>query len=210
VSWRPSTERLGPATPWRFSIPDRIGAQPRRSSSGTVLDLACGREGYGLEIAARTGARVGVDFSAEAVRQAREHGQLLGRTADFRIGDLASTGLGAGSADAVLCVDHPVRPAARGRLLRAVAGACTWRTCGADLLGAIGQDDELLPDRLRRVTLGARLTAAGFSDVEVRDRPGWRARERAMWQQAAALDPGADSALRSSTTKTCAPSKSST
>jgi len=33
VSCLPSTERLGPATPWRFSIPDRIGAQPRRPGS---------------------------------------------------------------------------------------------------------------------------------------------------------------------------------
>src|SRR5271170_2893947 len=32
-SCRPSTERLGPTTPWRFSIPDRIGAQPRRPRS---------------------------------------------------------------------------------------------------------------------------------------------------------------------------------
>src|SRR5713226_139775 len=36
VSCRPSTERLGPATPWRFSIPDRIGARPRRSSGGPL------------------------------------------------------------------------------------------------------------------------------------------------------------------------------
>src|SRR5216684_4486061 len=56
--------------------------------------------------AARTGARlVGVDFSAEAVRQAVKHARRLGATADFRVGDLAATGLDAGSADAVLCVD---------------------------------------------------------------------------------------------------------
>ena len=37
------------------------------------MDLACGRGGYGLEITARTEARLtGVDFSAEAVREARE------------------------------------------------------------------------------------------------------------------------------------------
>jgi 2-polyprenyl-3-methyl-5-hydroxy-6-metoxy-1,4-benzoquinol methylase len=36
------------------------------SPGATLLDLACGRGGYGLEIAARTDARlVGVDFSAE-------------------------------------------------------------------------------------------------------------------------------------------------
>jgi cyclopropane fatty-acyl-phospholipid synthase-like methyltransferase len=45
----------------------------RLSPGGTLVDLACGRGGYGLEIALRTGARlVGVDFSAEAVRQARQ------------------------------------------------------------------------------------------------------------------------------------------
>ena len=33
ASCLPSTERLGPTSPWRFSIPDRIWAQPRRSSS---------------------------------------------------------------------------------------------------------------------------------------------------------------------------------
>ncbi len=41
-------------------------------------------------------------------------------------------------------------------------------------------DDERLPERLRRVDLGAGLTAAGFGDAEVCDRP--------------ALDPGDDPA----------------
>lgn len=54
----------------------------RLSPGDTMLDVACGRGGYGLEIAARTGARlVRVDFSAEAVRQACEHAWRLGRTA---------------------------------------------------------------------------------------------------------------------------------
>jgi 2-polyprenyl-3-methyl-5-hydroxy-6-metoxy-1,4-benzoquinol methylase len=53
----------------------------------TMLDVACGRGGYGrggygLEVAARTGARlVRVDFSADAVRQGCEHPWRLGRTA---------------------------------------------------------------------------------------------------------------------------------
>ena len=59
------------------------------------------------------------------------------------------------------------------------------------------RDDQRLPARPRRVDLGAGLTAAGFEAGEVRDRPGWRACERAMWQEAAALDPGDDPALRS-------------
>jgi hypothetical protein len=44
-----------------------VAAALRLSGGGTLVDLACGRGGYGLEIAGRTGARlVGVDFSAEA------------------------------------------------------------------------------------------------------------------------------------------------
>jgi SAM-dependent methyltransferase len=165
----------------------------------TLVDMACGRGGYGLEVAARTGARlVGVDFSAEAVRQAHEQARRLGAEADFRIGDLAATGLDAGSADAVLCVDAihfaPQPDAAYGEIRRVLApGGRAVLTCWEPL----DWDDERLPERLRRVDLGAGLTAGGFGDVEVCDRPGWRACERAMWEEAAALDPGDDPALRS-------------
>ena len=57
--------------------------------------------------------------------------------------------------------------------------------------------DERLPERLRRVDLQAGLTEAGLGEIEIRDRPGWRTSERAMWEEAAALDPGDDPALRS-------------
>src|SRR5512135_3312903 len=78
----------------------------RLSPGATLLDLACGRGGYGLEVASRTDARlVGADFSAEAIHQARQQARRLGRTAAFCVADLAATGLGAGSADGVLCVD---------------------------------------------------------------------------------------------------------
>jgi SAM-dependent methyltransferase len=166
---------------------------------GTLVDLACGRGGYGLEIAARTGARLmGVDLSAEAVRQAREQARRLDPEADFRIGDLAATGLDAGSADAVLCIDAihfaPEPATAYGEIRRIlVSGGRAVLTNWQPL----EWDDPRLPSRLRRVDLGAGLIAAGFEDVEVRDRPGWRASERAMWQEAAALDPGDDPALRS-------------
>ena len=171
----------------------------RLSPGGTLVDLACGRGGYGLEIAARTGARlVGVDFSAEAVRQAREHARRLDATAEFRIGDLAATGLDAGAAGAVLCVDaiqFAQEPDAAYREIQRVlaSGGRAVLTCWEPL----DRDDERLPGRLRRVDLGAGLAAAGFGNVEVRDRPGWRAYERAMWEEAAALDPGDDPALRS-------------
>jgi hypothetical protein len=47
------------------------------------------------------------------------------------------------------------------------------------------------------VSLGAGLTAAGLVDVEVTERPSWRAAERSMWEAAATLDPGNDPALKS-------------
>lgn len=170
----------------------------RLPAGGTLVDLACGRGGYGLEIAARTGARlVGVDFSAEAVRQAVEHARRLGATADFRVGDLAATGLDAGSADAVLCVDaiqFAPQPDAAYREIRRIlapggrAVLTNWEPREPG--------DERLPARIRQVGLRAGLAAAGFGDIEVLERPGWRDRERAMWKQAAALDPGDDPALR--------------
>ena len=171
----------------------------RLSAAGTLVDLACGRGGYGLEIAARTGARlIGVDFSAEAVRQAREQARRLGATADFRVGDLAATGLADGSATAVLCVDaiqFAPQPAAAYREIRRILAPggrvvlTNWEPRNPG--------DERLPVRLRHVDLRAGLTGAGFEDIEVRERPGWRDQERAMMEEAAGLDPGDDPALRS-------------
>jgi len=171
----------------------------RLSGGATLVDLACGRGGYGLEIVDRTGARlVGVDFSAEAVRQATEHARRRGAKAEFRVGDLTSTGLAAGVADGVLCVDAiqfaPQPQAAYQEIRRILApGGRAVLTCWEPQ----EPGDERLPARLRHVDLAAGLTAAGFGKVEVRHRPAWRARERAMWAEAAALDPGDDPALLS-------------
>jgi hypothetical protein len=41
------------------------------------------------------------------------------------------------------------------------------------------------------------LQDAGFVAIQVRERPDWRVAERAMWAEAAALDPGDDAALLS-------------
>lgn len=176
-----------------------VVAELRLSPGDTLVDLACGRGGYGLEIAARAGARlVGVDFSAEAVRQAREQARRLGATAEFRVGDLATTGLEAGSAAAVLCVDaiqFAAPPEAAYREIHRILAA--GRRAVLTNWEPYVYDDERLPGRLRKVDLRAGLTAAGFADVEVRERPGWRTQERAMWAEAAALDPGDDPALRS-------------
>lgn len=171
----------------------------RLSAAGTLVDLACGRGGYGLEVAARTGARlIGIDFSAEAVRQASQQARRLGATAEFRVGDLAATGLADGSATAVLCVDaiqFAPQPGAAYREIRRIlapGGRVVLTNWEPREPG-----DERLPARLRHVDLRAGLAGAGFGDIEVRERPGWRDHERAMWEEAAALDPGDDPALRS-------------
>lgn len=176
-----------------------VTAALRLPPGGTLIDLACGRGGYGLEIAGRTGARlVGVDFSAEAVRQAREQARRLGRAAEFRVGDLAATGLDDGSAAAVLCVDAiqfaPEPDAAYREIRRILApGGRAVLTCWE----ARQPGDDRVAARLRRVDLHAGLTGAGFTGVDVRERPQWRDSERVMWEEAAALDPGDDPALRS-------------
>lgn len=61
----------------------------------------------------------------------------------------------------------------------------------------VTREDPTVVERLRRVDLRRGLEGAGFIDIQVRDRPEWRAAERAMWTEAAALDPGDDPALLS-------------
>lgn len=171
----------------------------RLPAGASLLDLACGRGGYGLEIAARTGARlIGVDYSAEAIRQARKNARGHGPSAQFQVGDLAATGLPSGSVNAVICVDaiqfatHP--PAAYAELRRVLAsGGRVVLTCWE----AQEPTDPRLPDRMRAVDTRHGLLNAGFVEVEVLERPAWRAAERSMWEEAAALDPGDDAALQS-------------
>jgi SAM-dependent methyltransferase len=175
-----------------------VNAALRLSPGQVLLDLACGRGGYGLEVAYRSGTHlVGVDFSAEAVRQAREHAKRLGRVARFRVGDLIATGLADASVNAVMCIDavqfaEPADAAYREiRRVLAPAGRAVL-TCWEP----VDRHDDRLPDRMRGVDLRAGLTGAGFVDVVVDERPDWQAVEHAMWLEAAALDPGTDPALR--------------
>jgi len=169
------------------------------SPGDTLLDLACGRGGYGLEIAHRTGARlVGVDISAEAVRQAGEQVRELGRVADVRVGDLTATGLADGSVDAVLCIDAVQFADSQGEVCREVRrvlspGGRVVLTCWQ----TVDPDDEQVPQRLRAVDLHQALVGAGFDHVVVAERPRWRTVERGMWTEAAALDPHDDPALQS-------------
>jgi SAM-dependent methyltransferase len=181
------------------AIPELAG-ELRLTPGSTLLDLACGRGAYGLLVAQKAGASlIGVDFSAQALNEAGEQAARMGAgNASFRVGELTATGLPGASADAVLCTDaiqFPDEPAAAYSEIRRVL-----RPGGRVVLTSwepLNREDERVSQRLRRADLGAGLRQAGFADVEVRDRPAWLEREHALWEEAAALDPGDDPALRS-------------
>ena len=164
-----------------------------------LVDLACGHGGYGLELASRGQAQVvGIDFAPSALEAARALAAAGGIEADYRVGDLVATGLADGVADAVVVVDAIQFPADPefaymeiARILR--PGGRVVLTCWE----AVDRDDPAVPERLRRVDLRGGLEGAGFVDVEVRERAEWREAERAMWTEAAVLDPGDDPALLS-------------
>ncbi len=177
-----------------------IARELRLKPGGMLLDLACGRGAYGLLIVRDAGARVvGIDFSARAVREAREQAvRLWADEAEFRVGDLADCGLPDASVDAVLCTDaiqFPSEPAAAYAEIRRVCrpGGRVALTCWEP----VDAGDQRLSPRLRRVDLAAGLAGAGFTDIQVEDKASWRDRERALWEEAAAIDPGDDPALRS-------------
>ena len=181
------------------AIPE-LAEELRLRPGSTLLDLACGRGAYGLLIARQAGTSlIGVDFSAHALTEAREQAVRMGVSkAGFRTGELTATGLPDASVDAVLCTDaiqFPGEPASAYDEIRRVLkpGGRAALTCWEPL----DPDDERLSPRIRRANLGAGLHQAGFTDVEVRDRPSWLAREHALWEEAVTLDPGDDPALRS-------------
>ena len=181
------------------AIPELAG-ELRLTPGSTLLDLACGRGAYGLLIAQEAGTSlIGVDFSAQALAEAREQAARMGvSNASFRVGELTAAGLPDDSVEAVLCTDaiqFPDEPAGAYDEIRRVLkpGGRVVLTCWEPL----DRNDERLALRVRRANLGAGLRQAGFTDVEVRDRPRWLACEHALWEEAARLDPRDDPALRS-------------
>jgi len=178
-----------------------VTEQLRLPPDGLLVDVACGRGGYGIEVARRTGARLlGIDFSGVALQQARTAATRVlpvGR-AEFRVGTLLSAGPPAGTGDGVMCVDAvqfaepPLAALTEFRRLLASGRRLvlsTWE--------ATEPSDPRIPARVRAVDLHRDLPAAGFVDVEVQDRPDWRKAERAMWEEAVAAPDSGDPALRS-------------
>ncbi|WP_162185602.1 class I SAM-dependent methyltransferase [Lentzea aerocolonigenes] len=160
-----------------------------------LLDLACGRGGYGLEIARRTGCQlIGVDFSAVAISKARQRSAR----ADFRVGTLTATGLESSSVDAVVVVDAlqfaDSKPAALEECFRVLRpGGRLVITCWE----AVVVGDESVSPLMRDLDLARLLPEAGFTAVEVVGKPEWRVVEKRMWDEALAVDAPDDPAIRS-------------
>lgn len=172
--------------------------------NSVLLDLACGRGGYGLWLARETGCRlVGVDFSSVAVEDATRRVGVFGvdGRAEFRVGELRATGLPDAAVDAVLCVDAIQFAGESAADVRAVAVELhrVLRPGGRAVLTtweALDRSDEELPPRIRSLDLATALPAGGLVDVSVTDRPDWHELERSMWTEISSVDPGDDAGLR--------------
>jgi SAM-dependent methyltransferase len=168
---------------------------------GQLVDVACGRGGYGIEVARRAGARLcGVDFSRVAVEQARASSarKLPTGRSEFRVGTLVATGLPDGVADGLMCIDAvqfadpPLAALTEFRRVLASGGRLAL-TCWE----AIDPSDERVAARIRAVHLAGDLTASGFVGVQVLDKPNWREAERRFWQEVLAAPADPDAAVGS-------------
>jgi SAM-dependent methyltransferase len=165
----------------------------------TLVDLGCGRGGPGLWLA-RTAdvSLVGVDFSPVAVDQATQRVALFGLAgqARFVTGDLTHTGLPGHSADAAVSVDafhfaaDPNAAATHARQLLRPGARLVLTNWQPNHPG-----DRRLPARAR-IDWPPLLHAAGFTDINMAERPEWHALRTRVYQIALDLgDPGDDAAL---------------
>ena len=174
---------------------DEIAAGLRLEPGAVLADVACGRGGYGIELARRCEGRLyGVDFSAVALKLAEmAAGQHLedGR-ADFSLGLLTATNLAENSVDALICTDavqfaEPASAALAefGRVLKSGGrlALTPWKPI---------RPNPRLPESLRSLDLRGDLARLGFSEIVVARRERWRAAERAMFEEAMATPPDAD------------------
>jgi SAM-dependent methyltransferase len=174
-----------------------VAAALREAPGPILVDLACGRGGYGREVARRTRARlVGLDFSAVAVAIAAR--SEPGSQARFCVGDFTAPALRDHSAHAVMCIDAiqfsdpPLAVLRQCHRILARGGrlaVTTWEPSGPV--------PETVPKRIRQMNLTRDLLDAGFEQIEVTEKPGWYAAERTLWEAALQADASGDPALAS-------------
>lgn len=183
---------LGSAGVLPWDALDEIAVALRLPAGGLLVDAACGRGGYGIELARRCSAKlVGVDFSPVALEQARRIAarRLSPGQAEFKTGTLTCMDLPTGAADAILCTDSvqfadpPVAALSEFRRVLVSGGGValtSWRPASPD--------DGRVGTRLRHLDLRRDLESAGFQNVVVAGRPRWRAAERGIWDEALATN----------------------
>lgn len=145
-----------------------------------LVDLACGRGGVGLWLARATAARLtGIDWSPAGVAAATARaGHFLpaGR-AEFRVGELAATGLDADSVDGIVCADAVFFAADR---IAVFAEAARIMRRGARFVFTADESDD--PDRAGAVPDWTPIVQAGGLVVEEREEiPGWADDLHAMY-----------------------------
>jgi SAM-dependent methyltransferase len=194
-------EEVGPSNLVPLNGLREVAASLSLSPGEVLVDVACGRGGPGMWVARELGVDlIGVDFSATAVAQASARRPLFGLTesATFVVGRLEDTGLPAGGADALMCIDaiqFGAPPAAAtaevSRVLRrgGRVAMTTWEP--------VEPGDPQLGPRTRDLDVAAALRSAGFTSIRVDERPQWHAAARRLWEATLATDPGDDPALRS-------------
>jgi SAM-dependent methyltransferase len=158
------------------AIPE-LAEEFRLSPGSTLLDLA-----YGLLISRQAGtALIGVDFSAQAVIEAREQAVRMGvSNASFRIGELTAAGLPDASVDAVLRTDaihFPDEPASAYAEVRRVLrpGGRVALTCWEPLYH---NDERLSPGHAGQTSAPACTRRASRTLKSGTARPGWHASAR--------------------------------
>ena len=184
---------LAPNSLVTWSVLDEVSETVDLSSGSVLVDLACGAGGLGLWLARESGADlIGVDWSPEAVRQAteRSRGYLPEGRSTFRVGLLTDTGLDDAVADAVVCFDSfqfaPDPGRCAGEIARVLRRDGRFVMTGWTCFH--GNGDE--PVDVEAVLGGGGLVVDAYVIRE-----DLRTLERAVFEVAAAVDPGESRAL---------------
>ena len=111
---------------------------------------------------------------------------------------MTAAGVGTGAADAVVCIETIMFVGAHLDALR----ECRRVLAGGGRLAltcweATDLADGRHPQWARRIDLMRDLTKAGFEQVDVADKPGWREAERDLWESAIRADAAGDPAVES-------------
>lgn len=194
----PSGMDVSGVLPWAGVV--EVAAALNLAPGKLLVDLGCGRGGYGLEIARQTGARLlGLDFSPVAVAAAsRAASADIAGPAAFCVGDITATGIGTNVADAVVCIETimfagaPLDALRECRRILAAGGRLVLTGWEATNLA-----DERLPQWARRIDLRRDLTEAGFEHVDIASKPAWRQAERELWESALRADAAEDPSIES-------------